>query len=78
MTLNSSDCTSFTSAITWFINDQGQFVMKILDSGLKSNKVRSGFVLTVANQTGNSFQLIDKINVGAKLTDVVYQFEKVN
>jgi hypothetical protein len=29
-----------------------------------------------ANQTETSFQLIDKITVGGKLTDVVYQFQK--
>jgi glutathione peroxidase-family protein len=32
--------------------------------------------LHVANQTETSFQLIDKITVGGKLTDVVYQFQK--
>jgi hypothetical protein len=31
--------------------------------------------LHVANQT-ETFQLIDKITVGGKLTDVVYQFKK--
>jgi hypothetical protein len=30
------------------------------------------------NQTETSFQLIDKITVGGKLTDVVYQFQKAN
>jgi hypothetical protein len=78
MTLNSSSCTAFSSEITWYINKEGQFVLKILDEGLKSKKVKTGFVLGVANQSENSFQLIDKINVGNKPTDVVYQFEKVN
>jgi Lipocalin-like domain len=76
MTLNSPSCTSFTSAITWFINKEGQFVMKILDQSTKARKVRTGFVLGVANQTETSFQLIDKIDVGGKITDVVYQFQK--
>jgi hypothetical protein len=78
MTLNSSSCTAFTSEITWYVNKEGQFVLKILDEGLKSKKVKTGFVLGVANQSENSFQLIDKINVGNKPTDVVYQFEKIN
>jgi hypothetical protein len=78
MTLNNSNCTAFTSEITWYVNKEGQFVLKILDEGLKSKKVKTGFVLGVANQSENSFQLIDKINVGNKPTDVVYQFEKVN
>jgi curli biogenesis system outer membrane secretion channel CsgG len=78
ITLNSPNCTAYSSAITWFVNKEGQFVMKILDEGLKSKKVRTGFVLGIANQSENSFQLIDKIAVGGKLTDVVYQFKKIN
>lgn len=78
MTLNSSSCTAFTSAITWYINKEGQFVLKILDEGLKSKKVKTGFILGVANQSENSFQLIDKITVGSNPTNVVYQFQRVN
>jgi len=78
MTLNSSSCTAFTSAITWYINKEGQFVLKILDEGLKSKKVKTGFVLGLRNQTESSFELIDKINVGNNATDVVYQFQRVN
>lgn len=78
MTLNSPSCTAFTSDITWYVNKEGQFVLKILDEGLKSKKVKTGFVLGVRNQTETSFELIDKINVGNKPTDVVYQFQKVN
>ena len=78
MTLNSPNCTAFTSAITWYVNKEGQFVLKILDEGLKSRKVKTGFVLVVANQSENSFQLIDKISVGNNPTDVVYQFQRVN
>lgn len=78
MTLNSPNCTGFTSAITWYVNKEGQFVLKILDEGLKSRKVKTGFVLAVANQSENSFQLIDKISVGNNPTEVVYQFQRAN
>lgn len=78
MALTQSGCPAFNSSITWYINEEGKFVMKILDEGLKSKKVTTGFVLGMANQTETSFQLIDKINVGGKLTDVVYQFQKTN
>jgi hypothetical protein len=78
MTLNSPNCTAFASDITWYINKEGQFVLKILDEGLKAKKVKTGFVLGVRNQTETSFELVDKINVGSKPTDVVYQFQKVN
>lgn len=75
MALTSSKCTAFSSSITWFVNRENQFVLKILND-TKSKKVLDGYVLGVANQTETSFQLIDKINVGGKIVDVVYQFNK--
>ena len=78
MALTKADCASFSSPITWFVNKEGQFVLKVLSAGEKAKKVRDGYVLNVANQTETSFQLVDKIDVGGKMTDVVYQFEKVN
>lgn len=78
MALTKYDCPVFSSPITWFVNSQGQFVLKILNAGEKARKVRDGYILYIANQTETSFQLIDKINVGGKMTDVVYQFQKAN
>lgn len=78
MALTKSDCMAFSSPISWFVNKDGQFVLKVLNAGEKAKKVRDGYILNVANQTENSFQLIDKINVGGKMTEVVYQFEKLN
>lgn len=77
MALTSPKCTAYSTPITWFINKEGQFVLKILDAS-KAKTIKSGYVLGVANQTESSFQLIDKINVAGKLTDVVYQFERLN
>ena len=78
MALTKSDCAAFSSPIKWFINKEGQFILKVLSAGEKAKKVRDGYVLGVNIQNENSFQLIDKINVGNKPTDVVYQFQKVN
>lgn len=78
MSLTKSSCPAFSSPIVWSVNKEGQFVLKILDAGVKAKKVKEGYVLYVANQTETSFQLVDKINVGGKLTDVVYQFAKLN
>jgi hypothetical protein len=78
MALTKFDCPVFSSPIKWYINADGEFILKVLDAGEKAKKVRDGYVLYVANQTETSFQLIDKINVGGKLTDVVYQFQKSN
>lgn len=75
MALTKGGCPAFISNITWFVNKDGNFVMKILD-GTKAKKVKEGFVLKVANRTENSFQLVDKINIAGTITDVVYQFEK--
>jgi hypothetical protein len=52
--------------------------LKILNAGEKAKKVKEGYVLTLTGKTESSFQLIDKIDVGGKVTDVVYQFQKVS
>jgi hypothetical protein len=78
MALTANNCPTFSSPITWYVNKEGQFVLKVLDAGEKAKKVRDGYILYVANQTKDSFQLIDKINVGGKMTDVVYQFQRAN
>lgn len=77
MALTKVGCPAFSSPITWFVNKEGQFVLKVLNAGEKARKVRDGYILRVANQSELSFQLIDKIDVGGKMTDVVYQFEKI-
>ena len=77
-TLNSANCSAYNSPITWYINKDGQFVLKVLDEGLKSKKVKTGYFLAVENQSENTFQLVDKINVGNNPTSVVYQFERIN
>lgn len=76
MALTNTNCPAFSSPITWFVNKEGKFVLKVLNAGEKAKKVRDGYILDVANQTEISFQLVDKINVGGKVTDVIYQFQK--
>ena len=75
MSLNNATCTGYSSDITWYINKDGNFVMKFLNEG-KARKVVDGYILKIANQTDSSFQLIDRVNVGGKMIDVVYQFQK--
>ncbi len=74
--LTKSDCPAFSSPIKWFVNKDGQFVLKILDAGEKAKRVRDGYILTLVGQTDTRFQLIDRINVGGQITDVVYEFRK--
>lgn len=78
MALTAPSCTAFNSPIVWSINNQGMFVLKILDAGIKAKKVRDGYLLKVAGLTDNSFQLIDNINVGGQIKDVTYQFQRAN
>lgn len=75
MALNTTSCTAFSSPITWYINKDGNFVMKIIND-TKSKKVLEGYILTIANSTENSFQLLDKVNVGGQYVNVVYQFNR--
>lgn len=78
MALTAPSCTGFSSPIVWSINNQGLFVLKILNAGEKAKKVRDGYLLKVAAVTESSFQLIDNINVGGQVKDVVYQFQRAN
>lgn len=71
-----NNCSEFNSPIVWSINKEGQFVLKIVEAGTKAKKVNEGYVLRIANETEKSFQLIDQINVGGQVKEVVYQFEK--
>ncbi len=75
MALTNSSCTAFSSPITWYINKDGNFVMKITN-GTKARKVLDGYILTIANQTATSFQLIDKVDVGGQMVNAVYQFQR--
>lgn len=76
MNLNVANCPLFNSPITWFVNKEGQFVLKFVNLYEKSKNVRDGFVLTLANQTDHSFQLVDKVNVQGSVADIIYQFER--
>lgn len=70
-----ADCAAFNSPITWFINKEGQFVLKVLEAS-KARKVSQGYVLNIGTVSDKTFQLIDKIDVGGKSTDVVYTFQR--
>jgi hypothetical protein len=77
MTMDKGNCPQFSSPITWFVNKEGQFVLKVLNAGEKAKRVRDGYVLSVENQTPTSFELVDKVDVLGKMTRVVYQFSKI-
>ncbi|MEE1896891.1 lipocalin family protein [Flavobacterium rakeshii] len=76
MSLAKAGCPSFTSPIVWSVTKEGAFTLKITE-GEKAKRVSQGYYLQVRNQTENSFQLVDKVNVGGKTVDVVYQFNRM-
>ncbi len=76
MALTKSDCTAFASDITWYINKEGQFVMKFIEEGTKARKTKEGYILTVSNQSENSFELTDRDNIGGKSIEIIYTFQK--
>lgn len=77
MSLNSTsaNCKDFTSPITWYINKEGNFVLKIIND-YKAKEVNNGFVLKINNITETSFDLVDEISVGGQLKSITYNFQK--
>ncbi|CAM1333111.1 lipocalin family protein [Tenacibaculum aestuariivivum] len=77
MNLNntSTNCKQFNSPITWYINKEGNFVLKIINSH-KAKQVNNGFVLNVNNLTSSSFDLVDKINVAGEIKNITYSFQR--
>lgn len=75
ITLNDTKCMSFSSDITWYINKEGNFAMKILNYG-KAKKVEHGYILRVANATETTFDLIDEIDVAGSTKEITYKFKK--
>jgi hypothetical protein len=71
----SSSCIDYSTPITWYINTDGNFVFKFTN-GYKSKEVTNGFVLSIANVTESSFDLIDKINVAGVSKNITYTFQR--
>ncbi len=76
MKLAKSDCPSYETNITWYVNREGNVVLKFLDDQ-KARKVTSGYVLKLANQTETSFDLIDNASVGSNKAEIIYKFTKI-
>ncbi|MGG8496714.1 hypothetical protein ACQY1Q_09875 [Tenacibaculum sp. TC6] len=75
MSLNSVNCKSFNSPITWYVNTEGNFVLKIINDH-KAKEVNSGYILKLTNVTENSFNLIDKVNVAGSVKNITYTFQR--
>ncbi|MEE4000294.1 hypothetical protein V1T75_08085 [Tenacibaculum sp. FZY0031] len=77
MSLNtpSTECKDFSSPITWYVNTDGNFVLKIINNH-KAKDVNAGYILSVRNITETSFDLIDQVNVAGQLKDITYSFQR--
>jgi hypothetical protein len=75
LTNTSSSCKDFSSPITWYINKDGNFVLKIIND-YKAKEVNNGFVLAVKNVTESSFDLVDQINVAGSIKNITYSFQR--
>ncbi|MCL7763087.1 lipocalin family protein [Polaribacter sp. Z014] len=77
MSLNTPDtsCKEFSSPITWYLNKDGNFVLKIIND-YKAKEVNNGFVLNIKNVTETSFDLVDQINVAGQTKDITYSFQR--
>lgn len=76
--LTQAGCAAFSSEIVWSITKENVFTLKIINPDTKAKHVTQGYNLNYIAQSETSFQLVDKVNVGGKLTNVVYQFQKIN
>ena len=68
-------CKEFSSPITWYVNREGNFVLKIINDH-KAKEVNYGFVLNVNDVSENSFNLVDKINVSGAIKNIKYTFQR--
>lgn len=76
MTLTKSGCTMYSSDIKWYVTKEQQFVLKFLNEGAKARKVKEGYILTLTNQTMESFQLVDVVDIAGNKGKVTYTFRK--
>ena len=75
-TMRLTKCTDFSSDIVWSREADNDFTLKVIGEDAKARKVTQGYILRIANQQTNSFQLVDKMDLGGTTTDIVYQFTR--
>lgn len=77
MSLSKTGCPAFSSPVSWDLAKDGSFGFKFVNPGTKAKNVTQGFRLRLANQSADSFQLVDMVSVGGQNREIVYQFEKI-
>lgn len=64
-------CPAFEDRIVWTIGQDRTFNLKFIGDE-KAKRVKEGYTLGIANQTDESFQLVDS----SSEINIVYQFQK--
>lgn len=75
--LTKTGCPTFSSDIVWSVNKENAFAFKIIPQGVKAKKVTQGYNLKFIPKNENAFQLVDKANLGGRITRVYYKFERI-
>ncbi|MCB9425446.1 MAG: lipocalin family protein [Flavobacteriales bacterium] len=75
--LNKTSCPKYSSDIVWSLNKENTFAFKIIPPGVNEKKVTQGYNLQFVPKNENAFQLVDKANLGGRITRVSYKFQRV-
>ncbi len=75
--LTKTDCMAWGSSIEWSVNQEQQLVIKIMNNSVVNQSGKDVFMLKLTNQTRDSFQLVEKVNLDGVTTEVVYAFRKL-
>ncbi len=75
--LTKTDCMTWGSSIEWSVNQEQQLVIKIMNNSVVNQSGKDVFILKLTNQTRDSFQLVEKVNLDGVTTEVVYAFRKL-
>ena len=70
-------CPTVTQPIKFEVLNGNQFQFKKLVEGTKAKQVTSGYTLTLANRTENSFSLEQDVPFEGQIVKVIYNFVKV-
>jgi hypothetical protein len=74
MMMAKNDCSSWGSPLLWELNKENQLLLKIENAHSINQSSNTDCTLQLANQTRESFQLIEKVEHEGKIITVVYAF----
>lgn len=78
MAIKSQQCKTFSLSLQWSVNKDQQFSLKFLNASQIDNRVKEEYILKLGTQTRDSFELIDKVEIDGKTTNVIYTFKKAD